>query len=298
MPASFATDGVQLSVLNIGNATMVTPQDAKLPEPMASITSGSRQPPLNLPACTNVQLTPLHEASAQLYLAPDGTAAGGLRQAGKQLANIASPQADEKPTQPMPPTDQTAKSLSQPSIMAAALKQARDLQQWLLSNPHDWDVLLSNKRHHSSPGIVQVMAQPALQLEWQHGSTQGMVPVVCVPCDGQGSSSLPPPPFIANFCDNSGCGIVWKEPDWPWSSIAGQWHSMEWAANGPQGQLVLGLKAASRPCPAGAGGTGPPGSATRAAAAPAAPSHPGPSLRQPACTGEGLGGHSTRATAA
>ncbi|KAJ9507781.1 hypothetical protein QJQ45_019316, partial [Haematococcus lacustris] len=254
---------------------------AKLPEPMASITSGSRQPPFNLPACANVelpplheadvpvynivQLTPLHETSAQIYFAPDGTAAGGLQQAGKQPANIATTQADKKPTQPMPPTDQTAKSSSQPSIMTAALKQARDLQQWLLSNPHGWDVLLSNKRHHSSPGILQVMAQPALQLGWQHGSTQGMVPVVCVPCEGQGSSPPLPPPFIANFCDNSGCGIVWKEPDWPWSSIAGQWHSMEWAANGPQGQLVLGLKAASKPCPAGAGGTGPSGSATRAA---------------------------------
>ncbi|GFH17001.1 hypothetical protein HaLaN_13532 [Haematococcus lacustris] len=106
------------------------------------------------------------------------------------------------------------------------------------------------------------MAQPALQLGWQHGSTQGMVPVVCVPCEGQGSSPPLPPPFIANFCDNSGCGIVWKEPDWPWSSIAGQWHSMEWAVNGPQGQLVLGLKAASRLNHPGAGATGGGGSLT------------------------------------
>ncbi|KAL6765444.1 hypothetical protein V8C86DRAFT_2459408, partial [Haematococcus lacustris] len=229
---------------------------AKLPEPMANIT-GSRQPPLNLPGCTNIQPTPSHEANAQYYFAPDGTAAGGS-------------------AHPMPPIDQTATSLSQPSILTAALKQARDLQQWLLRNPHNWDAMLSNKHHHSIHGILQVMAQPALQLGWQHGSTQGMVPVVCAPCEGQGSSSPLPPPFIANFCYSSGCGILWKEPDWPWSSIAGQWHSMEWAVNGPQGQLVLGP--------------------TRAAAAPAAASHPGPSLRQPACTG--LRGRPGRASGA
>ncbi|KAL6765448.1 hypothetical protein V8C86DRAFT_2459447, partial [Haematococcus lacustris] len=211
---------------------------AKLPEQMANITSGSRQPPLNLPGCTNIQPTPSHEANAQYYFAPDGTAAGGS-------------------AHPMPPINQTARSLLQPSILTAALKQARDLQQWLLNNPHDWDAMLSNKHHHSSHDFLQVMAQPALQLGWQHGSTQGMVPVVCVPCEGHGSSPPLPPPFFANFCYSSGCGVLCKEPDSSWSSIAGQWHSTEWAANGPQGQLVLGLKAASRPCPAGAGGTGP-----------------------------------------
>ncbi|GFH27930.1 hypothetical protein HaLaN_26324 [Haematococcus lacustris] len=43
---------------------------------MANITSGSRQPPLNLPACKNMQPIPSHEANAQLHFAPDGTAAG------------------------------------------------------------------------------------------------------------------------------------------------------------------------------------------------------------------------------
>ncbi|KAJ9507899.1 hypothetical protein QJQ45_021245, partial [Haematococcus lacustris] len=44
--------------------------------------------------------------------------------------------------------------------------------------------------------------------------------------------------------------LIWKEPKWPWSSLMQHWEEVKWTATSPQGQWVLGLKAAGNARPA------------------------------------------------
>ncbi|GFH18252.1 hypothetical protein HaLaN_15022, partial [Haematococcus lacustris] len=96
--------------------------------------------------------------------------------------------------------------------------------------------------HHTR----HLMATAAPRLEWHSARDASLDAALCVRHGGQSTSPQLPPPFLARI-HGSSWELLWKAPDFPWSSMLQLWEAIKWVGKAPGGSLVLGLRAASSP---------------------------------------------------
>ncbi|KAJ9507159.1 hypothetical protein QJQ45_004846 [Haematococcus lacustris] len=179
-------------------------------------------------------------------LALGGDSASSPEPAGGQQDGALSSDAEEV-SLPLSGAGLAAGPLPLPSWVNDMVNRANEVQLSLQHNPANWDRAPEPRSDDASHYLLSFISQPALAVDWEEQTMEFVIPVVCAPHDGLPSQHQLPPPFLIRSTQDHQLAVVWKQPDWPWSSVQQHWERVVWTAL-TQGHMVVGLKAGGNAC--------------------------------------------------
>ncbi|KAL6765442.1 hypothetical protein V8C86DRAFT_2459372 [Haematococcus lacustris] len=219
---------------------VMPPSQASVEGVTASTLPGT--PGIGSPASPHSQ--PATPASC-LYpcLAFDGGPTGNLEPTGRQQDSAQASDATD-PGCPLSDVGHTSVPKPMPNSMSERVHRAEAVLQKLLHTRSEWDFALKPMSDAGSLYLLSFIAQPVPPGDWEEQDMDFVIPVVCVTHDDLSSPhQLPPPRLFMRLCDRQ-LELVWKQPDWPWSSVQQHWKRVVWTAL-TQGHMVLGLQASN-----------------------------------------------------
>ncbi|KAJ9507156.1 hypothetical protein QJQ45_006354 [Haematococcus lacustris] len=131
-----------------------------------------------------------------------------------------------------------------PKSVSERVHRAEAVRQNLLHTRSEWDFALKPLSDAGSSYLRNFIAQPIPPGDWEEQDMDFVIPVVCVTHDDLSSPHQLPPPFLIRTMRVHQLAMVWKPPDWPWSSVQQHWERVVWTAL-TQGHMVVGLQASS-----------------------------------------------------
>ncbi|KAL6765424.1 hypothetical protein V8C86DRAFT_798345 [Haematococcus lacustris] len=179
-------------------------------------------------------------------LALGGDSASSPEPAGGQQDGALSSDAEEVAL-PLSGVGLAAGPLPLPSWVSDMVNRANEVQLSLQHNPANWHRAPEPRSDDASHYLLSFISQPALAVDWEKQTMEFVIPVVCVPHDGLPSQHQLPPPFLITTMRDHQLAVVWKPPDWPWSSVQQHWGRVVWTAL-TQGHMVVGLSTGGNAC--------------------------------------------------
>ncbi|KAL6765430.1 hypothetical protein V8C86DRAFT_798944 [Haematococcus lacustris] len=179
-------------------------------------------------------------------LALGGNSTSSPEPAGGQQDGALSSDAEEVAL-PLSGAGLAAGPLPLPSWVSDMVNRANEVQLSLQHNPANWDRAPEPRSDDASHYLLSFISQPAPAVDWKEQTIEFVIPVVYVPHDGLPSQHQLPPPFLIRGTQDHQLAVVWKPPDWPWSSVQQHWERVVWTAL-TKGHMVVGLEAGGNAC--------------------------------------------------
>lgn len=148
---------------------------------------------------------------------------------------------------PSPTSAPSSPSLMPTSAIIDIATIANEVQLSLQRNPANWGRAPEPRSDDASHYLLSFISQPTPAVDWKEQTMEFVIPVVCVPHDGLPSQHQLPPPLLIKTMRDHQLAVVWKPPDWPWSSVQQHWERVVWTAL-TQGHMVVGLWAGGNAC--------------------------------------------------
>ncbi|GFH17000.1 hypothetical protein HaLaN_13531, partial [Haematococcus lacustris] len=222
-PGQHAGNGVEGAAGRSLTASLIGPVPG-----VAALLAVPGTPGIGSPASPHSQ--PATPASC-LYpcMAFDGGPTGNLEPTGRQQDSAQASDATD-PGCPLSDVGHTSVPKPMPNSMSERVHRAEAVLQKLLHTRSEWDFALKPMSDAGSLYLLNFIAQPVPPGDWEEQDMDFVIPVVCVTHDDLSSPhQLPPPRLFMRLCDRQ-LELVWKQPDWPWSSVQQHWKRVVWTA--------------------------------------------------------------------